>query len=169
MIDQATANTMLQVAATIDTVAAHFKAAMYQMQKNYSDGVACFLKNEAMELWRNAGKIRDYVILHEADIVNIPARAAAPTGSAEMSQCLEELKKRHNQVCSVTHNAGKQLKSAGHDAPANFMFSLYESMQKDYQEVAKYANLTMPGISSNQKITDAELYRIYSGKLYTDG
>lgn len=166
MIDQASANMLLSAASTIDTVANHFKAAKYQMLSQYSYGVACFVKNEAMELWVNAGKIRKYVIKHEASITDIPAQAAAPVGPADINQCLEELRKKHKQACSVVMDTGKKLKAAGHDTPAAFMFGIYEVMKNDYQEVARYANLTTPGVPGNLLSIDAALYKEYGSKLY---
>lgn len=166
MIDQASANILLSAAATIDTVATHFKAARYQMLSQYSPGVACFIKNETMELWVNVGKIRKYAIKHGAAISDIPAQAATPVGPADINQCLEELRKKHMQACSVVLDTGKKLKASGHDAPAVFMFGIYEDMQGDYQEVARYANLTTPGVPGNLLSIDAALYEKYGSKLY---
>lgn len=166
MIDQASVNILLSAVSTIDTVANHFKAAKYQMLSQYSYGVACFIKNEAMELWANAGKIRKYVIKHDAAISDIPAQAAAPVGPADIFQCLEELRKKHAQACSVVLDAGRKLQAVGHIAPAIFMFGIYEDMQKDYQEVAKYANLTTPGVSGNLLSIDQGMYEKYGQKPY---
>lgn len=157
---------LLSAASTIDTVASHFKAAKYQMLSQYSPGVACLIKNEAMELWVNAGKIRKYVIKHGAEIRDIPAQATAPVGPADIHQCLEELRKKHMQACIVVMDTGKNLRAAGDDVPAIFMFEIYEEMQKDYQEVAMYANLTTPGVPGNLLSIDAALYEKYSSMLY---
>jgi len=166
MIDQASANMLLSAASTIDTVSKHFEAADYQMLSQYSDGVACFIYNEAMEMRANARKVRKYVIKHEAAISDIPAQAAAPVGPADINQCLEELRKKHKQACSVVMDTGEKLKAAGHDAPAAFMLGIYEVMQDDYQEVARYANLTTPGVPGNLLSIDAALYKEYGAKRY---
>lgn len=169
MIDQQTANMMLTAASTLDTVALHFKAAKYQMRKQYSEGVACFLSNEAMELWRHAGRIRNYVIKHDAMISDIPAQAAAPVGPAEINQCLEALKVKYKQAIGVVVEVGKKTQAAGHTMPAIFIFEICEDLQKDYQEVAKQANHTTVGIPDNLISIDRDLCRKYSTKLYKNG
>jgi hypothetical protein len=169
MIDQVSANVLLSAAAAIDAIATHFKAAMYQMEIQYSLGVAGFLRNEAMELWNYAGNIRRYVIKHEAVISDIPAQAAVPVGQADINRCLESLKTKHKHAGNTVFDIAKQMKEAGHDHIANFMFELYECMQKDYQEVARYANLTTPGIHGNLLSIDSELYEKYGHNPYDNG
>lgn len=166
MIDQTSANILLSAAATVDVVAMHFKASMYQMEIQYSYGVAGFLRNEAMELWHYAGRIRRYVIKHEATISDIPAQAAVPVGPADINQCLVALKAKHKMAGNTVVDVAKKMKAAGHDHVANFMFSLYEKMQGDYQEVAKYANLTTPGIHGNLLNIDSELCEKYGHEPY---
>jgi ferritin len=168
MIDQESANALLSAAAIVDTVAMHFKAAKYQMESQYSYGVAAFLRNEAMELWHYAGKIRRYVIKHEAAISDMPAQAAVPVGPADIKQCLESLKTKHKQAGNTVVDIAKKMKAAGYDHVANFMFDLYEHMQKDYQEVAKYANLTTPGIHGNLLNIDSELCEKYGHEPYAN-
>lgn len=114
-------------------VGVNMMAARRAFEKSGDTGVAAMLRAEAMERYKMAGEIADYLVVHDAP-VNYGATPAASTTGANL-KTLQAIVPMDSQTVEALGAMATAANARGAHATARFMTHIMEYAHKEYKEI----------------------------------